>query len=75
MYIDKSQNAISQLVARLETCHTVERCFSETDRRSSYVRLTEEGRRAYEEALPNIAKVMSEALNNKVIKEKEGPKQ
>jgi DNA-binding MarR family transcriptional regulator len=66
-----SQSAISRLVARLETCHTVERYFSETDRRSSYVRLTEQGMRDYEEALPGIAKVMNEALKNKVIKKNE----
>ncbi len=64
-----SQSAISRLVARLETCHTVERHFNERDRRSSHVRLTEQGMRAYKEALPGIAQVMNEALNNKVINE------
>lgn len=58
--VNLSHSAISRLVARLETCNTVNRQNSEVDRRSTIVRLTKQGKQDYEEILPEITSIIRE---------------
>lgn len=62
--VNLSHSAVSRLVNRLETCYTIERRSNEQDRRSTLVRLSESGKRDYQDILPGIVAVI-----NKVLKE------
>jgi DNA-binding MarR family transcriptional regulator len=55
-----SQSALSRAVARLELEGLVERSMCDDDRRAVFVRLTEEGKRLHERALPTHRAVLSE---------------
>ncbi len=61
--VNLSHSAVSRLVARLETCHTVERGSHDTDKRSTVVKLTDQGRRDYQETLPEITAIISQVFN------------
>ncbi|EPY7711250.1 MULTISPECIES: MarR family winged helix-turn-helix transcriptional regulator [Bacillus] len=63
--VNLSHSAVSRLVARLETCHTVERLSTDADRRSTLVKLTNQGRRDYEETLPGIRTIINQIFEEK----------
>ncbi|MBU8716093.1 MULTISPECIES: MarR family winged helix-turn-helix transcriptional regulator [Brevibacillus] len=65
--VNLSHSAVSRLVSRLETCHTVERRLNETDRRSSLVRLSDQGRADYQGILPDITAIIRNGMNKKNI--------
>jgi DNA-binding MarR family transcriptional regulator len=56
-----SQSALSRLVARLESDGLVERKMCVEDRRSVWVRLTQKGRRRYDESRPTQRDVLRTA--------------
>ncbi|RNB78094.1 MarR family transcriptional regulator [Brevibacillus nitrificans] len=62
-----SHSAVSRLVSRLETCQTVERRLNETDRRSSLVRLSDQGRVDYQGILPEITTIIRNVMDKKNI--------
>ncbi|WP_052948064.1 MarR family winged helix-turn-helix transcriptional regulator [Aneurinibacillus tyrosinisolvens] len=66
--VNLSHSAISRLVARLETCNTVERRSSDTDRRNTVVRLSEQGRIDYKATLPGIANIINDVFNETKVK-------
>lgn len=66
--VNLSHSAVSRLVARLETCNTVERGLSDTDRRNTVVRLTEQGQLDYSATLPGITNIINGVFNEKRVK-------
>ena len=65
--VNLSHSAVSRLVSRLETCHTGERRLNESDRRSSLVRLSDQGRADYQGILPDITAIIRNGMNKKNI--------
>lgn len=68
----KASQTITGLVDRLEEPGLVERVFDRSDRRKTWVRLTEKGERKLEEAMPvanRLAEEISSALTDKELRE------
>ncbi len=57
-----SQSALSRLIGRLEKAGLVSRDMCTLDRRGIYVKLTEDGRKRYEEARPLHREVLARTL-------------
>ncbi|WP_337100566.1 MarR family winged helix-turn-helix transcriptional regulator [Paenibacillus sp. YIM B09110] len=66
--VNLSHSAVSRLVARLETCDTVVRRSGDADRRSTVVKLSEQGRRDYQSTLPEITQIIEEVFHEKQSK-------
>ncbi|OCT16365.1 hypothetical protein A8709_02740 [Paenibacillus pectinilyticus] len=60
--VNLSHSAVSRLVARLETCNTIEKRSGDSDRRSTVVRLSEQGRVDYKGTLPEITQIIEDVL-------------
>ncbi|OXS54768.1 hypothetical protein B1A99_25935 [Cohnella sp. CIP 111063] len=65
--VNLSHSAVSRLVVRLETCHTIERRSNEQDRRSTLVQLSESGKRDYQAILPGIVSVIQDVMKRNPV--------